>query len=282
MTKDKLAARDKFKAVWLSHSSISDYLKCPRLYYLRNVYKDPRSGHKITIASPALSLGMVVHQVIESLSTQPVEERFRISLFQKLDVAWQKITDKLGGFKNFEDEAQYKGRGVAMLTRIEKNPGPLLKKAVKIRADGGLPWYWLSEEDNLILCGKIDWLIYNETTDSVHILDFKTGKNEEDEESLQLPIYYLLCRNLQKRAIDGVSYWYIDSENAPRDATLPDQQKSYEKIYEIGKRIKLARQVESFKCPHGGCRNCTPLERVLKGEGEKVGISEYGQDVYVL
>ncbi|QQG47367.1 MAG: PD-(D/E)XK nuclease family protein [Candidatus Woesebacteria bacterium] len=274
--------KDKFKAVWLSHSSISDYLKCPRLYFLRNVYKDPRTGHKITIGSPALTLGMIVHEVIESMSTLAVEDRFTIKPTQKFDVAWQKVSGKQGGFVSLEEESEYRSRGFSMIRKLEENPGPLLKKTIKIRADGGLPYYWLSEPDNIILCGKIDWLIYDETNDSVHILDFKTGKNEESEESLQLPIYYLLSKNLQNRQINGASYWYLDKDEGPREVNLPDEKKSEEYIFEVGKKIKLARQLEVFKCPYGGCRNCMGLERILKGEGEKVGVSEYNQDIYFL
>src|ERR1035437_4279352 len=39
--KNKMA-QDKFNAVWVSHSSIGDFLKCPRLYYLHNVYKNDK------------------------------------------------------------------------------------------------------------------------------------------------------------------------------------------------------------------------------------------------
>jgi len=31
--------KDKFAAIWISHSSISDFLKCPRSYFLKNIYK---------------------------------------------------------------------------------------------------------------------------------------------------------------------------------------------------------------------------------------------------
>ena len=72
--------KDKFKALWLSHSSIGDYLKCPRLYFLRNVYKDPISGHKFTVMTPPLALGQAVHEVVESLSVLPTEERLKNSL----------------------------------------------------------------------------------------------------------------------------------------------------------------------------------------------------------
>ena len=57
--------RDSFTAVWVSHSSIGDYLKCPRAYYLKNIYKDPKNKKKIGIVNPALSLGSAVHEVVE-------------------------------------------------------------------------------------------------------------------------------------------------------------------------------------------------------------------------
>ena len=81
--------KDKFKAVWLSHSSIADFLKCPRLYYLRNVYKDPRTGHKFTIMTPPLALGQAVHEVVEGLSILNVEDRFAVSLLEKFETIRQ-------------------------------------------------------------------------------------------------------------------------------------------------------------------------------------------------
>lgn len=273
---------DKYKAVWLSHSSISDFLKCPRLYYLRNVYKDPKTGHKITITKPQLSMGMVIHEVIESLSELPVDQRFSIPLTEKLLVAWKNITGKLGGFTTSTEEKEYKDRALAMLARLTKNPGPLANKAIKIKSESGLPYYWLSGEDNLILCGKIDWLEYLEKQDGIHIIDFKTGVKSEEESSLQLPIYLLLATNLQKRPVAKASYWYLNHDKTPKEKILPEIGEAYSKIYELGKRIKLGRQIEHFKCPKGGCFACTPFERILKGEGELVGLSNYRQDIYIL
>ena len=59
---------DKYTAYWVSHSSINDFLKCPRAYFLKNVYKDPKTGRKIKLISPPLALGQAVHEVVESLS----------------------------------------------------------------------------------------------------------------------------------------------------------------------------------------------------------------------
>src|SRR3989344_7782455 len=103
--------------------------------------------------SPPLALGQAVHELVESLSVLPVSERFRVSLLTKLEEPWKKVSGKLGGFDDKTEEEKYLDRAKAMLTRITDNPGPLTQKAVKIRQD--LPHYWLSEADNIILCGKI-------------------------------------------------------------------------------------------------------------------------------
>jgi len=274
--------KDKYKAVWLSHSSIADFLKCPRLYFLRNVYKDPRTAHKMNIITPQLALGQIVHEVVESLSVLPVEERFAISPLKKFDLAWEKVAGEKGGFASRDQEMEFKERGSMMLKKLEGNPGPTLKKAVKIKSESGLPYYWFSEGENIILCGKIDWIEYLEDSDSVHIIDFKTGKHEEDDSSLQLPIYLLLSANTQKRKVAKGSYWYLDRDDGLVEKNLPSNKTASEKVGKIASRINLARKINHFKCETGGCRYCIPFEKILRGEGKQVGISEYRQDLYIL
>jgi len=70
-------APDKFAATWVSHSSICDFQHCPRAYYLKNIYKDPKTNRKLQIISPPLALGQVVHTVLESLSKLPADKRFQ-------------------------------------------------------------------------------------------------------------------------------------------------------------------------------------------------------------
>lgn len=278
-------AKDKYSAVWVSHSSISDWLACPRAYFLKNVYKNPLTRKKMAIVSPPLSLGQTVHEVIESLSVLTVARRLEEPLLAKFNRAWEKVKGKKGGFLSEAEEAKYKERGKEMLTRVERNPGPLKNLAVKIQME--LPYYWLSEKDNIILCGKIDWLEYLPAqaglkNDSVHIIDFKTGKGEEKEDSLQLPIYYLLVSHTQDRPVKKVSYWYIDRDSQPLEQKLKNLELAEEKILKIAKEMKLARQLKRFKCPHNGCRNCLPLERILQGEGELVGTDGMDREVYIL
>src|SRR5882762_7572287 len=116
-------AQDKYSAVWVSNSSMNDFITCPRLYYLRNVYKDPATRHKINIINPSLALGQSVHEVLEALSIIPVEDRFTTSLLTTYDTVWKKVSGKLGGFTNEQEEHMIKERGAQMLKRVIDFPG---------------------------------------------------------------------------------------------------------------------------------------------------------------
>lgn len=275
---------DKFQATWVSHSSLAEFVRCPRAYYLKNVYKDPKTNHKVQVVTPALTLGSSVHEVLESLSVIPTKNRFDESLIAKFEKIWSKVADKKGGFYDIAKANEYFERGRLMLTSVAKNPGPLANLSVKISEE--LPQYWLSEDDNIILCGKVDWLEYLPDSDTVHIIDFKTGNKRQDENSLQLPIYYLLVRNTQKRGVDKASYWYLagENENNLEEKELPDLEAAHNQVYALAKKVKLAKQLKVFKCPNGddGCFACQPFEKILKGEAEYVGVGNYNQDLYVI
>lgn len=272
---------DKYTATWVSHTSINDFNSCARAYFLKHVYKDPKTNHKIKLISPPLALGQAVHEVIENLSILPVDQRFKEPLINKYEIAWKKISGKMGGFDNPEVEQRYKARGEEMLKRVTDHPGPIAKQAVKIKMD--LPNYWLSEDENIILCGKIDWIEYLLQDDAVHIIDFKTGKNNEDKDSLQLPIYYLLAKNCQTRKIEKASYWYLDKDNDLTECQLPSEEESYKRILDVARKIKLARTLGKMSCTQiNGCKFCRPMESILNNEAEFVGNDEYNADVYIL
>lgn len=271
---------DKYTATWVSHTSISDFLKCPRSYFLKHVYKDPTTGHKIKIMTPPLALGQAVHEVIEGLSVVPKDKRLDVPLLKLFEKSWDKVKGKKGGFLSSDVEVKYRQRGESMLRRVAKNPGPIINQAVKIKMN--LPYFWLAEDEGLILCGKLDWLEYLPQTDSVHIIDFKTGSKDEDKDSLQLPIYLLLSTNCQNRRVEKASYWYLDRSDELTPCELPEYQTAHKKVLDIARKVKLARSLQKFTCPYNGCSNCQDLERILKGDGELVGQDEYGADVYIL
>ncbi len=278
---------DKYKAVWVSHSSMGDFLKCPRAYYLHNVYKNPDTGRKMTIVNPALTLGSAVHATLEALGTLPVEERLHRDLVADFEKEWAaSASGKKGGFTSDVEEATAKARGRAMIERVVQNPGPIAQKTIRLKESQNNmpPNFVLDEKENIILCGMIDWLEYVEADDSVRVIDFKTGKNEEDEDSLQLPIYLLLLNELQKRRVSGAAYWYLEKSDAPTEVALPEATLAREKVLALARRVKDAREKKAYECPRGsaGCFACAPYEAILKGEAEYLGVAGYGQDAYLV
>ena len=275
-------AGDKYSALWVSYSSIQDFLNCPRSYFLKNVYKSPKTGHKITLMNPALALGQTVHNVLDKLSFLPHDQRFKKPLIALFDEEWEKVSGKRGGFFSPETEYKYKVRGQEMMRRVYNHPGIIKNLSVKITQE--LPQFWLSEEENIILCGKIDWLEYLPTTDSVHIVDFKTSKKEDNSDSLQLPIYHLLVDRCQKRKVSKVSYWYLERDNECKEATLFSLEEAYKNVLDVARKIKLARQLDRLTCPNGedGCIFCKSMEEIIKGNAELVDVDQYKRDIYIL
>ena len=275
---------DKYKAVWVSHSSMGDFIKCPRLYYLHNVYKDPRSGNKIAIISPHMSLGVAVHNVLENLVNFKKEERFSRDLFADYEENWKKVSGKIGGFESDAQEAEFKERGRQMIQKVIDNPGPLARLTVNFYKGDFLPNFWLNgEDDNIILCGKVDWIEYLDDG-TLRVIDFKTGKHDEKEGSLQFPIYHLLLDNLQKRKVSSAAYWYIDRDTDLTEAKLPSVEESFKMVYAVAKQVRDARAKNLYECPKGseGCIHCVPYEKILRSEAEFVGKGEYKQDLYIV
>lgn len=296
----KKQIQNKFNAVWLSHSSISDFLKCPRLYYLKNIWKN-QNGCKVNIVSPHMSLGSAVHQVVEPLANLKVQERVAmfttpIQILEKYETIWKKYSGKIGGFEDIETETFFKERGKKMLENVFGNPGPLIKKTVKFYTGDFIPNIYLSESDNIILCGLVDWVEYCENDDTLKVIDFKTGKNDEKEESFQLPIYKLLVESLQKRKVSSGAYWYLDRDRFPKSVELIDEdvEEIKKKILGIGLEIKKRKGgivhdiEENFTCNNpGSCYECRDFE-LIKNQDlnpeklEYLGQGEYKQDLYFI
>lgn len=303
-------AYDPYTAVWLSHSSITDFLSCNRLYYLKNIFKDPVSRRKINIASPYLSLGSAVHNTLEDLKNLSQEERekeIKENLLENFKKNWQNYTGEKGGFLNTEEEKEFFERGESIIKNIIKDPKILLNKIIKENYfwerdlhNGFNPHFPISLEYNLVLNGAIDWLEYLEDKNSIRVTDFKTGRNDEKEESFQLPIYYLLIDNLDKKKkykVDSVAYWYLDHENKKENTEhkeleiielnkekLEEIKKKEKEIIEIGKSIKAFRENGIYKCNNEkvegeGCFYCRDFEKVylyIKEREERLKNKENG------
>lgn len=272
---------DKYSAVWVSHSSMGDFLKCQRLYYLHNMYKNPKTGRKMSIVSPHMSLGVAVHEVLEGLGSYKAEERLTRDLLADYEAAWKKVSGKIGGFTSPEEEAEFKERGRKMIETVIKNPRMLGNKIVKLPKEKMNPNFYIDVENNIILNGLVDWIEYLPETDSLHIVDFKTGKYEEQEASLQLPIYLLLCNALQKRKVTKATYWYLESDKLV-EKDLPNAEQAKKDVLDVAIKVKQFRTSNDYVCLKGGCYHCEQYEKILKGEAEFLGIGGFNQELYIV
>jgi hypothetical protein len=242
----------------------------------------------MTIVTPHMSLGIAVHNVLEGLGNYPAEERMNRDLRAQFEEEWLKVTGKQGGFLSEAQEEEFKARGKEMINVAIKNPRFLTNKRIKL-PQGNMPCnFYLSEEDNIILNGLVDWIEYL-PDDTLHVIDFKTGKNEENGTSLQLPIYLLLCNALQKRKVSKASYWYLETDKMV-EKELPDADTARADVYAVAIKVKEAREKKSFECPKGddGCIHCRVYEEILKykdgeeGGVEYIGVGGFNQDVYIV
>jgi hypothetical protein len=255
------------------------------------MYKDPATGRKMSIVTPHMALGTAVHQVLEDLANYPSEERFKRDLRARFEEEWEKVSGLKGGFLTPEQEEEFKMRGKEMINNVIKDPRFLVNKRVKLPKEKMNPNYFLSEEDNIILNGQVDWIEFL-PDESLHIVDFKTGKREEADGSLQLPIYLLLCNKLRPQwKVSKASYWYLESDKMV-EKELPDAETAYRDVYDVALRVKQAREKGEFLCPRGeeGCMNCRPYEKILDWKAGKldddsvisVGIGGFNQDMFVV
>jgi ATP-dependent helicase/DNAse subunit B len=270
------------ETTWISYSSIKNFLQCPQSYFFANVYRDPKTNHKISPVSPPLSLGQIVHEVLEELSSLPAQKRFDKPLTEMFLQKWKLVSGKLGGFTNQNQEESFKSRGVEMLKMVQNNPGPLANLAIKL--PDALPSFWLNQIDQIKLCGKIDWLEYLPDSDEVHIIDFKTSKSSQEVASMQLPIYVLLTTHVQKRPVKKTSYWYLGLHDKPLEQEMPDIDNARSTIEKVAQEIRLARKLNRFPCARAGskCHYCLPYQTIIEGKATFVGTGVYNQDLYLV
>lgn len=270
---------ERNNTIWISHSSISDFESCPQLYYLKSLYRDPATNHRIQAVNPFLTLGSVVHNVIEEAGCLPEAKRLAISLKDNFEKSWQFWRGKKGGFFSKTEEDLFKERGKIMIGRFEDSD--LIRSPNYMMGDD-LPKVRLFREEDLVLVGGIDWIEVLPNK-SLHIIDFKTGKNKEDKNSLQLPIYHILASYNLKEPVEKLSYWYLEGEEKPLAMDLASVKEYIPIIRHKALTMKRAIQGNRLTCKssNGECFQCRKYKKIVSGQAEYVGYDEeMSRDLY--
>lgn len=262
--------------IFISFTSLKDFLNCPRSYYLKNIYRDPKSGNRIQVASPYLSLGSIVHDSVKwflEIDEKPTLD----GLIRKYRGLWPKFSGKRGGFSTREEEGNFGSRGLKMLENFYKNWQVLGKGAPAIT----FPKYPLL--DNMVLMGNFDF-VGEKMDGSLQIVDFKTSVNDE-KEPLQLYIYAILAESNYGKNVTSAGFWYLDRDDEPREIVLDPLEPKLEWLKEKAKELKKAIEERMWVCSRGDelCRDCKDYQAIVDGKGEfQFTDHRYKKDVYYL
>lgn len=260
--------------IFLSHTSLSDFLKCPNSYYLKNIYRDPKTGNRLQVASPHLSLGSTVHDSVKWFIDMEGQATFS-QLEKKFRDLWPKYSGKRGGFSSREEEALFGNRGLKMLDNFYKNA----KKLEKAMPNINFPKYNLFED--VVLMGNFDFVGEKEDG-SLHVLDFKTGRDVKD--AVQLYIYAILAEANFKKPVTEASFWYLERDEDPKPIVLDPLEPQLEWLKEKAKELKKAIEIGTWVCKkEDSCQDCLTYKAIIDGFGEFQFTDErYHKDIYYL
>ncbi len=257
---------DYKKILWISHSAISSYEKCPHLYYLEYEYRNPATNNRIQIVNPYLALGSAVHETIEELLDVPIKKRIKVSLEKRFSEIFEKYRGFNGGFISKKKEEDFFNRGLKMVKQVQDSNFLSLPSTNTI---SNFPSMNLIGQ-NIKLVGSIDWVLLLPNK-KAHIVDFKTGNSKESNGSLQLPIYTLLAKENLKEEVEKVSYWYLQNDLDPVEQEIKDTRESLEILKEKAQTIKKAIDDNFFPCNYGKkCFACRDYEKIFSGDAELV------------
>jgi len=248
--------------IFLSKTALADFTRCPRAYYLKNIYRTI-DDMRIQIASPPLTLGSTVHDTI-FWYLQQREKPSKEETFKKYRELWRKFRLNRGGFSSVEEEAQFGKRGLKMLENFLEHSDCLEPSAPFLKFPK------LNLIENIILNGNFDFVGVCEDG-TLHIVDFKTGIHDE-EDTIQLYIYAILAESNFNKRVSRVSFWYIDRDDKPKDIVLDKLEPKIEWLKQKGLEMKKAIEEKNWVCVKEKdgilCRDCYDYQQILDGKAQ--------------
>lgn len=224
------------------------------------------------------TLGKAVHNAITLFYHSPQEYRTKKQLKEHLKETWRSEMmwnkkpplGKWGGFASLEEEREIYSQALLMLKKffkmaeteleIEYLPTKNFKRSIEDYQNLITPL-----SGNFDISGKFDLITRNDDG-SLHIIDFKTGKKEDDDH-FQLRFYKLLAEENFQKPVKKASFYFLKTGNK-REFDLEKEKKERIKK-EILVKINQVKATENFKPkPSKLCQFC--LFKTFCPEKEKV------------
>ena len=273
--------------------SIGLYVKCSRQYYFEyldnytSAYPNKQKIKRIQVEAGKrreLVFGGLLHIVLNLFFHLTEEERSKEKLLALLKEVWHGPRGKKGGFPELKDEREWYQEALDILKKFSRtqNLSPAIAYLPEIEKEGEFVdanFLKVPLQTDIILAGKIDRIDKDppEADGGYHLIDYKTGKSERDDE-FQLMVYSILAEGALGKPPTKASYLYLRSGN------LKSFQPNKEAKADAKARVlKIAEQIRNEKefSPHPTklCNWCDYLEFCPAKEEAKKLIVEYkGED----
>jgi len=217
---------------YISHFKLAMFLECSRRYKFHYV---DGLAEQFKVTKPHFTMGENVHVTLrEFFEKLKPEERTPEKLEDILRKVWKK--NRLG-FKDKEEERKYGLAAIEMLKKfyqledIKEQPIEL-EKMHKLLID-----------KEIVLQGKIDRI--DKEGDKIKIIDYKTGTEREEGDTLQLIIYSIIASKKLDKKVGQASYLYLKSGNKK---TIEPSEKDLENgILEIKGIVDMINKEEDFE-----------------------------------
>lgn len=254
-----------------SYSKLNIFNQCPKQYHfscIDPIYRKMKNKLQKTpqYIFPFHTLGHAVHNAITLFFYLNPKERNALNLDLQLQAAWiseamprkLKPLGKWGGFKTIEEEREAYREAKIMLNNflklIEKDPDIyFLPTKDFLESIEDYKKFIKPISSDIDVSGKFD-LIIRDNSRSLHVVDFKTSKRE-DNDSFQLRFYKLLAELNSKEIVDNISFYYLRSG---KKLTFNTKEINNEEIKEeiISKVTEILQQKEFLPRPSKLCKFC--------------------------
>jgi len=240
---------------FISPNKLKIWLECPRKYWHYYIYEPTKYKEP---PRPYYTLGEAVHNTLNSFFSLSPSIRTKERLFDQFKLHWHSVTNQEGGFTDKKEEKLFKDRAVAMLESFFAGENIY---AVPFKLSPAKTVY-IALTNKIMLGGKID-RVDLEPDGSLHIIDYKTGKEDKDD-PYQLPIYDLLVRGWLKKEVSKLSYLHLESGHwSSQIPTESSRKKIKTFVLETAKEIPKVFDRKYFNCKLGkNCNHCDYLKEI--------------------
>lgn len=237
----------------ISPYKLNLYLECPRRYWWNYINPETKSKQP---TRPYFTMGDHVHNALKHFFNLPPSRRTKPVLIGLLNDHWQKKSGPDGGFWNEQIEQEYKERAQLMLS------------AFFDREDMTIEPLWASDRlitagvsEQLSFMGKIDRV--DSLPDGLHIIDYKTSR-EEREDEWQLPMYAVMARRFFKKPVVKLSYLFLETGSWLSVPANPAREAwTIGRVQQIVDSMPHAQEQSVWICRDGdGCTHCDYLKEL--------------------